>query len=44
MGIINQKFMFDFNAILTFALVLSDILPIKIDLSSSLLECLSQTY
>lgn len=40
MALINWKFMFDSNAILTFALVLSDILPIKIDLSASLLECL----
>ena len=44
MALINWKFMFDSNAILTFALVLSDILPIKIDLSASLLECLFQTY
>lgn len=41
---LNQKFLLDFNAILTFVLVLSDILPTKTDQLASLLECLSQTY
>lgn len=40
MGIINQKFMFDSNAISTFVPVLCDPLPMKMDLSAGLLVCL----